>query len=735
MATQTNPRRNHQEGSRTTRVMAHLRDSIISQLKKLDPSLSLHARHSSLIERRLGNLFPAFHTPSHPPYALMIRSAILGLEDGMGSTEEAISDFIKRKYSDLPWAHARILGLQLGKLCELGEIARVSGWRYVLKVEDEVKEQCEGSEKKRGKRKNNKRGDTEIAEEECKKRLALVVGKQSQQHQEVESQKSLTESQNQDSSLHLETTCPSQPTALKSIPAAANPLSPAQLQLQRPCNGTSESNSDAVGKISGSLSLNVEVCKKKTLMTVHHHQSSESKPSQCKQIANHEGESLLPSCDTTVAEQDPNEEKTDERCPSQPRGRGTSGGRGRRLGRNANCFNARIQAHDQAENLMYSSHLNQKEPSSSSQSAAPNSPANPSHNFGQQLLVPTSEGYPKCIMSAEIKLPPPQVQHEVSSDIDLGRLSTRKASSTLGNVHDDQPQHYNEGSSKGNLDEDPMSKDYEQKPPKRPRGRPRKLHTVANRAVVSLLPSDDGNLHEHKSNINDMEKQDEYGGGRGLGRLGQGRGKGRPPKLIIKKANQCDEQLRQGQVKQLGRGRGRGRRGRPPKLNENPIQCEKQSQQEDQEQQHGRGRGTAPKLIWNTINNEAQLSEVQAKQQQVRARGRGRRPKPNQHRNQFEEQLQDQAQGLVNSPSSARNDNQSLEQKQLNVKSPARRHESESGESKSPAGLRLVSESKYGSGELFPSNVEANENPWRLVPVARQVQGSDGCWPLGQYQK
>ncbi|XP_047169487.1 uncharacterized protein LOC124838026 [Vigna umbellata] len=122
--------------------MAHLKDSLISQLKKLDPSLSLHSRHSALIERRLRDLFPVFHTPTHPPYALMIRSAILGLEDGSGSTEEAISEYIKREYSDLPWAHARILGLQLENLCEIGEIARVSGWRYVLKVEDEVKEKC-----------------------------------------------------------------------------------------------------------------------------------------------------------------------------------------------------------------------------------------------------------------------------------------------------------------------------------------------------------------------------------------------------------------------------------------------------------------------------------------------------------------------------------------------------------------------------------------------------------------
>ncbi|ESW08457.1 hypothetical protein PHAVU_009G047300 [Phaseolus vulgaris] len=40
----------------------------------------------------------------------------------------------------------------------MGEIVRISGWRYVLKVEDEVKEQCEDIENgKRGKRKSNKR--------------------------------------------------------------------------------------------------------------------------------------------------------------------------------------------------------------------------------------------------------------------------------------------------------------------------------------------------------------------------------------------------------------------------------------------------------------------------------------------------------------------------------------------------------------------------------------------------
>ncbi|KAK7353339.1 hypothetical protein VNO80_18784 [Phaseolus coccineus] len=81
----------------------------------------------------------------------------------------------------------------------MGEIVRISGWRYVLKVEDdEVKEQCEDIEKKkRGLRKSTKRGEAESAEEECKKGRVLVLGKQSQQHQEVEQQRGLIESQNQ----------------------------------------------------------------------------------------------------------------------------------------------------------------------------------------------------------------------------------------------------------------------------------------------------------------------------------------------------------------------------------------------------------------------------------------------------------------------------------------------------------------------------------------------------------
>ena len=63
-----------------------------------------------------------------------------------------------------------ILGLQLEKLCEMGEIVRIFGWRYVLKVEDEVKEQCEDIENgKRGKRKSNKRARQKVLKKNVKR--------------------------------------------------------------------------------------------------------------------------------------------------------------------------------------------------------------------------------------------------------------------------------------------------------------------------------------------------------------------------------------------------------------------------------------------------------------------------------------------------------------------------------------------------------------------------------------
>lgn len=234
----------------------------------------------------------------------------------------------------------------------------------------------------------------------------------------------------QDSRLHLKTTCSSQPTALKCIPAAANPLLPAPLQLQMPCNEPSESGVDAASKMSGSLSLNVEECKQdENPMTGHSdHPSRERTPHKCKQIADHQEETLLPSGDATAIQQEPNEKKIH--------------GRGLELHRTARHINKKMHPHDQADDPECSSHLNKKETGSSSQPAAPNSPVNPTHDIGKQLVVPTSEGSPECIVSKGIELPPTQLQ-QVSSD-DMGKVSKRKASSTLENAHDDQAQHYNQ---------------------------------------------------------------------------------------------------------------------------------------------------------------------------------------------------------------------------------------------------------------------------------------------------
>lgn len=62
----------------------------------------------------------------------MINKAIKELNDECGSTEAAISEFIRREYEDLPTAHATILQLKLRKLCMNGELVCTKNGRYVL---------------------------------------------------------------------------------------------------------------------------------------------------------------------------------------------------------------------------------------------------------------------------------------------------------------------------------------------------------------------------------------------------------------------------------------------------------------------------------------------------------------------------------------------------------------------------------------------------------------------------
>lgn len=302
-----------------------------------------------------------------------------------------------------------------------------------------------------------------------------------------------------------------------------------------------------------------------------------------------------------------------------------------------------------------------------------NKKINPTHNSEQQSVVLTSEGSLESIVSTGIKLSPTQLQQQTSSDVDLGTASKIEASLTCEGVHDDQSQHCNQGIPKLNLDEG-----FVEQAPKCPRGR----------------PSDDGIHNEQRPNINKIEKQHHYGRGRGRGRpcrvrgvrLSQHRGQASLPNLN-QNAKQCKEHLQQeDQDKQCGCGRNQGR-------------------------VLGRGRGRPPKPIQNTNKREAQLpQEVQAKLQHV------------QKTNHCEGHLvpQDQGQGLLNSPSSGRSNNQSLKRKQLRLQSQARCHKSESGEAERPAGLRLGSESRFGSGDVFQANYEAYKSQWQLIPVTRR---------------
>ncbi|XP_061355621.1 uncharacterized protein LOC133300138 [Gastrolobium bilobum] len=593
----------------------------------------------------------------------MIRRAITELNEGTGSSVEEITEFIGREYEDLPLAHVKILGVHLRKLCHEGELARTDSGRYVVLFDGddgmgdgEQIEQCKGSKKReRGKR---------MQEEGIKKQIKVLeldggstnepnrVVEWTQEHGKEEEEES---SQIPESILHLETIRSSQSTVLnlpgdseqpllvpiseglpQCKPAAGIGLSLTHLQLQVSCHGPSESSLDSAAKTSASLSsLNFQKHKQDEnpmpgdpeqqplKLQCRGRPPKSKRPCKSKIVADYQGESLLPSGDAFVTGQNPNVNKIDKWWLSRPQGRGIGRGRKSKLHRKAH----RVQPQEQAQGLLSSPYSGQKETIYSSQPTTWNSPINVTRNFGQQLAVPTLEGPPGYTV---IKLSPTQLQLQVSSDIDLVTRSNMKGSLTCLNVHDKQPQHCNQGSPDGNLDENPMSGDGnpEEKPIKRPRGRPRKLETVENYSGESLLPSEDGILDKQEPNINKMEKKHQNGSRRGRGR----------PRKPNPSANQCEEQLQEDQRKQHGRGRGRGRR---PKLSRNANQDEEHLQQKNQaRQQYGRGR-----------------------------RPRGRPRKLSQNSNQYEEQLrpQDQAQSLVSSPNSGGIDNQILKEKQLEV--------------------------------------------------------------------
>ncbi|KAJ0961596.1 hypothetical protein J5N97_001093 [Dioscorea zingiberensis] len=75
---------------------------------------------------------PPRRSPDHPPYAMMIVRAIKRLGEEGGSTEAAISEFIKSKYKDLPCGHGRLLPYYLNKLTLQGEFTKSESGKYLI---------------------------------------------------------------------------------------------------------------------------------------------------------------------------------------------------------------------------------------------------------------------------------------------------------------------------------------------------------------------------------------------------------------------------------------------------------------------------------------------------------------------------------------------------------------------------------------------------------------------------
>lgn len=62
----------------------------------------------------------------------MIHRAIVELNEKRGSSEESISEYIKKEHTDLPLAHSSLLKHHLGKLCDSGEIVVTGKHLYLL---------------------------------------------------------------------------------------------------------------------------------------------------------------------------------------------------------------------------------------------------------------------------------------------------------------------------------------------------------------------------------------------------------------------------------------------------------------------------------------------------------------------------------------------------------------------------------------------------------------------------
>lgn len=120
---------------RRARAIKIFKDAMLKLSLSQNPSLSQSEEEmfAKRIDLCLPSLLPSsLHTPNHPPYALMIITALRELNRKKGSKEGSISSFIKSKYQDLPLAHEHLLTHHLETLVSQGEVISVTKSLYTL---------------------------------------------------------------------------------------------------------------------------------------------------------------------------------------------------------------------------------------------------------------------------------------------------------------------------------------------------------------------------------------------------------------------------------------------------------------------------------------------------------------------------------------------------------------------------------------------------------------------------
>ncbi|CAJ1939589.1 unnamed protein product [Sphenostylis stenocarpa] len=646
MATQDS-QSNREEGFSTSPVMAHLLNAVASEIKKRNPSFNLQPRHYSLLERHLRYLFPTFHTPTHPPYALMISRAILGLKEETGSTKEAISEFIKREYNDLPWAHGRILSVQLEKLCEIGELEFVSDSRYVLKVDEEVKEQFQGNEKK--KRRSIKHW---VAERDEGQQRGSGRGRPPKLVQNTINYEAQLQDKVQATQQHVRARgCRRRPK-----PNHYTNQFEEQLQSQGLVNCPSSGRND-------NYSLEQMQLMVQSQGRDHKLESGEAKSpaelrvglgevSQSNVEANQNPWLLMPVA-RKVQDSEPKDKEGSNTSPVMTHLDAVAS----KIYKRNPSFNLQLWHYSLLEHhlrnlsptfhslmhlltrclqiltVMQDSQPNEEEGFSTSpvmthlldNVASEIKKRNPSFNFQQghysRLECHLRNLFPT--FHTPTHLPYALMIHRAISGLEEEIGSTKEAISEF------------------------IKKEYNDLPWAHGRILSMQLDKLCEIGEIELVSDS---------------------------------------RYVLKVEDEVNEQFEDSEEKK-----------------KRSIKHWVAERDEGQ-QQHGRGRGRerSPKLVQNTIKYEAQLQDkVQARPQHIRGRGCGRPTNPNHHANQFEEQLQ--SQGLVNSPSSGRNDNHSLEQKQLKVQSQGSDHKAESKELDGQAQDHC--KFKYATREMMDSAV------------------------------